>query len=617
MSDSNPSDTAGSDEPHLPHVKRCPQCDAEYAADTDFCPKDGSTLVVPGATGLDGQIIAGRYRILRQIGEGGMGRVYLAEHIKMGRRCAFKVLTQSLVSDAEAIGRFNREAMNASRILHPNVAAVYDFGEADDGLVYLAMELVDGEPLSAICAREKVIPPERAVDIACQVAEGLIPAHELGIVHRDLKPDNIIVGTTKDGRDVVKIIDFGIAKGMEGDKQRVTRTGFIVGTPEYMSPEQLAGDTLDGRSDLFALGCVLYRLLTGASTFAGTSMESQIQRRLTRPPPHARATNAEVPQWLDAVVARAMEREPADRYQTAAELRDALRAGATSTTARRRALAMPAVSRRFWFAAGAAAGVTLLVSLGMRAENGATPAHAATGQHVSDSVRAVDHAAMPRQAPVAGTQADTSSRPDVDSEPKPSAPVSAPVSAPAPRVAEARRENAVGARAGTAQSPDTVRAHAAESGTTAAPPVTLAASHATTVPVAPAATPSSSATVKAPAPPPAPPPVDISAVQTAITRYAHALQSRDLGQVRAAYPSLTVEQARRWKDVFDATNRITATLTAMPPAHLAAADTATVSVKAAFAFDYKRGVNGDPNPTATYHATLARTGNGWMLIAIE
>lgn len=614
MSDSNPSETAGAIEPHLPPVKRCPQCDAEYEAGTDFCPKDGSTLVVPGATGLDGQIIAGRYRILRQIGEGGMGRVYLAEHVKMGRRCAFKVLAQSLVSDAEAIGRFNREAMNASRILHPNVAAVYDFGEADDGLVYLAMELVDGEPLSAICAREKVIPPERAIDIACQVAEGLIPAHELGIVHRDLKPDNIIVGTAKDGRDIVKIIDFGIAKGMEGDKQRVTRTGFIVGTPEYMSPEQLAGDTLDGRSDLFALGCVLYRLLTGASTFAGTSMESQIQRRLTRPPPHVRATNPEVPQWVDAVVARAMEREPADRYQTAVELRDALRAGATSSTARRRALAIPAVSRRFWFAAGAAAGVTLLVSLGMRAENGAAPGHVATGQRTKDSVPVVNPTAIARPTPATGAHVGTTSARVQDSEPKPSAPVSA----PAPRMADAHRENAVGARAGTAHSSDTTRAHAAESGTTAAPPVTLAASHATSVPVAPPATPSSSASVKAPAPQaPAPPSVDLSAVQTAITRYAHSLESRDIAQVRAVYPALTDEQARRWKDVFDATSKITATLTAMPPARLAAADTATVSVKAAFAFDYRRGVQGDPNPTATYHATLARTGNGWMLIAIE
>ncbi|MGH7632678.1 MAG: serine/threonine-protein kinase, partial [Gemmatimonadaceae bacterium] len=331
--------------------------------------------MTPGATGLEGRIIADRYRVLRQIGEGGMGRVYLAEHIKMGRRCAFKVLAHGLVSDAEAIGRFNREAMNASRILHPNVAAVYDFGEASDGLVYLAMELVEGEPLSAVCARATVLPAERAVDIASQVAEGLIPAHELGIVHRDLKPDNIVVGTAKDGRDVVKIIDFGIAKGMAGDTQRVTRTGFIVGTPEYMSPEQLAGDTLDGRSDLFALGCVMYRMLTGESTFTGPSMESQIQRRLTRPPPRARAANPAVPEWLDAVVAKAMERDPGDRYQTAAELRDALRGGAPLSTARRKAIVMPAVSRRFWFGAGAVAGVTLLVSLGMHGEHAAASGH--------------------------------------------------------------------------------------------------------------------------------------------------------------------------------------------------------------------------------------------------
>ena len=635
MSDSDPPQTAASSDNGTPLVKRCPQCELEYSADTDFCPKDGSTLVTPGATGLEGRIIAGRYRVLRQIGEGGMGRVYLAEHIKMGRRCAFKVLAHALVSDAEAIGRFNREAMNASRILHPNVAAVYDFGEASDGLVYLAMELVEGEPLSAVCARATVLSAERTIDIASQVAEGLTPAHELGIVHRDLKPDNIIVGTAKDGRDVVKIIDFGIAKGMAGDTQRVTRTGFIVGTPEYMSPEQLAGDTLDGRSDLFALGCVMYRMLTGESTFTGPSMESQIQRRLTRPPPHARAANPAVPPWLDAVVAKAMERDPGDRYQTATEFRDALRGGAVLRTARRKAIAMPVVSRRFWFAAGAVAGVTLLVSLGMRGEHAAPDGHAPSASGGADSARVAPPRIAAQTSSSAQAGANSSSGKQADSGTPVRVPV--PPASPAPRAPDAHRDAPRVASSGTQRAP-VVPTESAESRVSALPPPAPATSHAAPAPGGTPAmaanapsTPANGATTTANGPtttangptaatappPPVAPPLDVAGIQAAVTRYARALESRDLARVRAAYPALTDEQAHRWKDVFDATNGITATLTVVPPAHVSDSDMVAVNVKAAFSFDYKRGVNGDPNPTATYHANLSRSGSTWVLRSIE
>ncbi|MGH7649466.1 MAG: serine/threonine-protein kinase, partial [Gemmatimonadaceae bacterium] len=341
--------------------KLCPECGALYDADVVFCPRDGSALATPRLTGLVGQVIAGRYRVLEQLGQGAMGRVYLAEHIKMGRRCAVKVMSPDLLTDADAIGRFNREATNASRIQHPNVAAVYDFGESSDGLVFLAMEFVPGEALSRICEREHALPAERAAHIARQVADGLDAAHDKGIIHRDLKPDNIMIARARDGRDVVKIVDFGIAKGTHHgatSQQHFTRTGVVVGTLQYMSPEQLGGDPIDGRSDLYALACILYEMLTGESAFPGATIEARLQRRLAGEPLRPRDANPSVPAPLDAVVVKALSREPDARYQTAAAFRDALALGAGAHP-------VPSRVRRAWFSAGALAGAATLVVLGM------------------------------------------------------------------------------------------------------------------------------------------------------------------------------------------------------------------------------------------------------------
>src|SRR2546423_4737358 len=224
-------------------LKICPTCSVEYPPTERFCPKDGMALHSQNGvtTDLVGSIVAERYHVLKQLGAGGMGRVYLAEHVKMGRQSAIKVLHPAMARDAEAIGRFNREAANASRIDHPNVAAIYDFGETHDGLLYLAMQYVEGETLTQIMKANGALPPLRASDITRQAAEGLYAAHAMGIVHRDLKPDNIMVTTDGDGIDSVKVVDFGIAKAT-GEGSKVTRTGIVVGTPEYMSPEQLAGE---------------------------------------------------------------------------------------------------------------------------------------------------------------------------------------------------------------------------------------------------------------------------------------------------------------------------------------------------------------------------------------
>jgi hypothetical protein len=309
-----------------PGVRVCPNCGGTFGPEHRFCPKDGATLRVQGSSqDLVGQVIAERYHILAKLGEGGMGRVYLAEHVRMGRRCALKVMNPMLLYDPDSVSRFNREAANASGISHPNVVAIYDFGESND-LVYLAMEYVEGESLGGLLERENALSEGRAADIARQVADGLSAAHELGIVHRDLKPDNVMLSRARSGRDVVKVVDFGIAKATRGGRQTVTRTGYVVGTPAYMSPEQILGDALDPRSDVYSLGCILYEMLTGGRAFADASGEVSIRQRLTEPPPRPRQLKQGLSSKLDGIVTKAMARAPEQRFQTAAEFRDALAA---------------------------------------------------------------------------------------------------------------------------------------------------------------------------------------------------------------------------------------------------------------------------------------------------
>jgi tRNA A-37 threonylcarbamoyl transferase component Bud32 len=305
-------------------LKVCPQCGEAFEGDLRFCPRDGAALRSREATGdLVGQVIAERYHIVRLLGEGGMGRVYLAEHVRMGRTCAVKVMNPKLLNDPDSVSRFSREAANASRITHPNVAAIYDFGEMDD-IVYIAMEYVDGPSLAGVLAKDRRLDQRRVVGIGTQVADALAAAHDFGIVHRDLKPDNVMLTRSRTGEDLVKVVDFGIAKATQGGRQNVTRTGFVIGTPAYMSPEQILGDVLDGRSDIYSLGCILYEMVTGARVFAGSSGEVSIHQRLTEPAPRARVVQQDISSGLDEVVAKALARSPDQRFQSAGELRDAL-----------------------------------------------------------------------------------------------------------------------------------------------------------------------------------------------------------------------------------------------------------------------------------------------------
>lgn len=302
--------------------KVCPTCGTEYPLSERFCPRDGTALRGSNPQGdLVGSVIAERYHIMKKLGEGGMGTVYLAEHVKMGRKAALKVMNPGMNQDADAIARFNREAANASRLSHPNICGIYDFGETSDGLIYLAMEFIEGVSLSSLIETHGSLAPARAASIIHQSADALQVAHDVGIVHRDLKPDNIMIAKSRDGSDNAKVVDFGIAKASSSDAQKVTKTGLVVGTPEYMSPEQLAGDKLDGRSDIYSLCLVAFNCLTGKLPFPSNSAQEAMIMRLTDHPKSLTDMRPDIswPEELEAVMAKALARDAADRYQSAAE----------------------------------------------------------------------------------------------------------------------------------------------------------------------------------------------------------------------------------------------------------------------------------------------------------
>ncbi|MFN8875772.1 MAG: serine/threonine protein kinase, partial [Gemmatimonadota bacterium] len=317
-------------------TKVCPMCNAAYAGNQTFCSNDGATLrpMVEKKGDLTDTVVADRYRVLKKLGEGGMGQVYLAEHVRMKRKSALKVMRPDVGADPDAVARFTREATNASHIEHPNVAAIHDFGETSDGLIYLAMEFVEGKPLSSLLEDDGAMSPARTAIIIRQAAAGLQAAHELSIVHRDLKPDNIMVARHKDGTDKVKIVDFGIAKATNSDAQKVTSTGVMIGTPAYMSPEQVGGGTVTGSTDQFSLACTAFEMLTGALPFEGTTTYELITARITGSSRRLQQVRSDVP-WpagLEDVLQKAMAPTAEARYPTVVAFADAFEAAAKGLT---------------------------------------------------------------------------------------------------------------------------------------------------------------------------------------------------------------------------------------------------------------------------------------------
>ncbi|MEV6324645.1 serine/threonine-protein kinase [Nocardia sp. NPDC051787] len=259
-----------------------------------------------------GDIFAG-YRIVRRIGAGGMGAVYLAEHPRLPRRDAVKILDPELGADAEFRARFEREAELAARLEHPNVVSIYDRG-AEGELLWIAMRYVDGLDAAELVRRgPAVLPTQRAVRIVAAAARGLDAAHRSGLLHRDVKPANILVSTADDGSDAVRITDFGIARSLDATAT-LTTTGSVLASFAYAAPEQLTGAPLDHRADIYSLGCTLYEMLTGTVPFGRRPPAATLQAHLYEPPPRPSQANPTLPQAIDEVVARAMAKNPASRY---------------------------------------------------------------------------------------------------------------------------------------------------------------------------------------------------------------------------------------------------------------------------------------------------------------
>ena len=297
----------------------CSLCEGSFPAGTTICPADGTRLVqfADQHDRLLGKRIDSRFEVLSKLGQGGMGDVYRAKQTSIGREVAIKVIKGELSADRIACKRFLREAKLLSRVTHPNVVVVHDMGQDADGTLYLVMELVTGKTLAELLLDDPAMPAARIRDISLQVCDALEAAHGLGIIHRDLKPANILVSTSASGRDTVKVLDFGLAKSLVGDDTtgNITGTGLVMGTPLYISPEMITGGEVDGRADLYSLGCLIYEMCSGTPPFMAETATLLMTKHVTdEPAPILRADVLD----LYRVTQTLLRKKPSDRPADAA-----------------------------------------------------------------------------------------------------------------------------------------------------------------------------------------------------------------------------------------------------------------------------------------------------------
>jgi serine/threonine-protein kinase len=328
------------------HKKECPKCRRRYPDYATFCSDDAQTLIdviaepqAPSpATGrtvvaasaspqgisdnLVGRVIDNKYKVESMVGEGGMAIVYLATQLQMDRPVVIKVMQGWLLSNKNSAERFERECKWTAKLNHPNIVAVYDVGAISEMQPYLVMEYIKGEALADKLSRQGALPLTTVGNIMVQICRGLQEAHSIGIIHRDLKPENILLQERSDRPDWVKIVDFGISHAVEGSK-RLTKTGKMIGTPEYIAPEQLRDRALDVRSDIYAAGVMMYEMITGRVPFDGESVEAVLMKHLMDDPAPISTLRDDVADdsLFSQITMRALKKDPDDRYQTITELR--------------------------------------------------------------------------------------------------------------------------------------------------------------------------------------------------------------------------------------------------------------------------------------------------------
>lgn len=566
----------------------------------------------------------GKYQVVEQVGEGAMGVVYKATDPVLNRTVAVKVMSEGLAQDVALRERFLREAQSAGSLQHPNLVTIYDFGETD-GHLFIAMEFIEGVDLEQLMEQKAPMDLAAKLDLMIDVLNGLSYAHRRGIIHRDIKPANIRID--QDGRG--RIMDFGVARL---ETSNLTGTGTMMGTPNYMAPEQISGGPLTPAADLWSVGAVLYEMLTSKKPFQADTLHRVLFKIVTEPPADLLEAAPGLPVGLDHLVKKALEKDPANRYRTASEMANAIAAvrakmGAprmSRTISQRSSIAdplrvsqqhaTPAIPSRNWFAiGGAVAGLLFLVAavgyLGRQfGKSGPPPGTVAP----TVAVAPADSAAATTTPPQVVTQA----------------PVQAPIVAPAPATPQPNREAprvAATPPAGTPRQttvPETkVPARDTQPRVAAIVPTLPAAAtqgNPTTQTTSVASPPVSASPPVVPAPVPVTtaPPVVVNprpAIVSIVEAYAKAIGTREVAEVRRVYPGMTPQQQSQWEAFFSSVRSISANLDISSLEY--SGSSAVARLTGAYEFITRAG-RSERQPAA-FQATFQRDGDRWTLQSVR
>jgi predicted Ser/Thr protein kinase len=566
----------------------------------------------------------GKYHILEQVGEGAMGVVYRALDPVLNRTVAIKVMSDGLAQDEALRARFLREAQAAGSLQHPNVVTIYDFGETD-GHLFIAMEFVQGADLEHLMRHNTPLSLAARIDIVVDVLNGLYYAHRRGIVHRDIKPANIRVDEEGHGR----IMDFGVARLATSD---MTKSGVMMGTPNYMAPEQISGGDISPSCDIFSVGALLYELLTHVKPFQGDTMHNVLFRIVTDTPPDIRVIKPDLPEPLSEIVKKAIEKEPAHRYQTASEMANALTAvRATLGPARmsktlaqrvsarseidrslreRRENHARAISMRRWrMIAGVAAGIAALALINfwlIRGRPGSPPAPAVTvaGALADTLPPALAQPAHVQTVDPGATKVAAEPPRDVKVAPRPE-PAKQRAAIPASRGPTADTQRAA-SNPGSAQTTSTVSPPAGSTlgATTQAAPVQIPA------PIVPApAVAAATETTRRPVEPDNPRP----AITAVVGEYARAIGTRQVAEIRRVYAEMTPQQQSAWESFFSSVRSMTATfdITSLDVSG------ATAVARLAGVYEYVTRTGRSDRQPVSVEATLQREGERWRLLTVR